>query len=76
MSQTPSPSLDRRTTSKSAPAVATDRRESDRRTRSRFRELCDEVLASHRVARGADPLSPEDRAAAAELLPRVAPIAR
>jgi hypothetical protein len=49
---------------------------SDRRQRTRLRELCDEVLASFRLAADRDPISEQDRQAAMELLPRVAPIAR
>jgi hypothetical protein len=56
-----------------------DRRSEDRpeaaprRTRVNLRELCDEVIASHRVAAEADPLTPEDRAAAQVLLAQIAP---
>ena len=46
---------------------------SDRRQRTRLRELCDEVLASFRLASDRDPISEQDRKAAMELLPRVAP---
>jgi hypothetical protein len=46
---------------------------SDRRRRARLRELCDEVLASFRLASDRDPISEQDRRAAMELLPRVAP---
>lgn len=49
---------------------------SDRRRRARLRELCDEVLASFRLASDRDPISEQDRKAAMELLPRVAPLAR
>jgi hypothetical protein len=48
----------------------------DRRRRTRLRELCDEVLASFRVASDRDLISEQDRKAAMELLPRVAPLAR
>jgi hypothetical protein len=57
----------------------TDRRSEDRsettprRTRVNMRELCDEVIASHRVATEADPLTPEDRAEAHALLAKIAP---
>jgi hypothetical protein len=44
-----------------------------RRTRLRLRELCDEVLASYRVATDRDPLTPSDREAARSLLARVTP---
>lgn len=37
------------------------RRSKDRRTRGRLRELCDEVLASYRLAQGEDIVTPEDR---------------
>lgn len=43
----------------------------DRRTRVHLRELCDEVLASYRVARGEDVITDEDRRAAEELLKNV-----
>ena len=46
---------------------------SDRRKRTRLRDLCDEVLASFRLASDRDPISEQDRKAALELLPRVAP---
>jgi hypothetical protein len=46
---------------------------SDRRRRARLRELCDEVLASFRLASDRDPISEQDREAAMALLPRVAP---
>ena len=53
---------------------AADRTESStRRTRLRLRELCDEVLASHRAATGNVPVSDDDRAEASALLDRVAP---
>ncbi|HEU4722903.1 MAG TPA: hypothetical protein VFS59_16200 [Gemmatimonadaceae bacterium] len=45
----------------------------DRRQRTRLRDLCDEVLASFRLAADRDPISEQDRKAAMELLPRVAP---
>ena len=52
------------------------RKSVDRRTRGRLRELCDEILASYRLAQGQDLLSAEDRRSAEELLkgltPRVA----
>ena len=46
---------------------------SDRRSRARLRELCDEVLASFRLAADRDPISEQDRRAAMELLPRLVP---
>jgi hypothetical protein len=44
----------------------------DRRQRSRLRDLCDEVLASFRVASGREPISEQDRVLAGQILPRVA----
>ena len=49
---------------------------SDRRRRTHLRDLCDEVLASFRLASDRDPISEQDRRAAMELLPRMAPIPR
>jgi len=43
------------------------KRTADRRTKRHLRELCDEVLASYRQARGDDLFSSEDRATAREL---------
>lgn len=45
----------------------------DRRTHQRLRELCDEVIASQRVARGRDPITDADRAAANTLLRSLLP---
>ena len=53
--------------------VGPRRRRAERRTLGRLRELCDEVLASYRAARGKDVVSEEDRRAARELLRRVTP---
>ena len=47
---------------------------SDRRNRRRLRELCDEVLASYRVANDRDVISESDRADARMMLARIAPI--
>jgi hypothetical protein len=52
------------------------RNRGDRRTRTNLRELCDEVLASYRVARGEDVISEEDRRSAEELLKAVTPLKR
>ena len=41
---------------------------SDRRRRTRLRDLCDEVLASFRIAADRDPISDDDRAVASEML--------
>jgi len=49
---------------------------SDRRTRLRLRELCDEVIASFRVATDRDVLSAAERAEAKSLLARIAPTPR
>jgi hypothetical protein len=49
---------------------------SERRTRIRLRELCDEVLASYRLAHGDDVLSDGERREAASLLARIAPLPR
>jgi hypothetical protein len=49
---------------------------SDRRQRARLRDLCDEVLASFRLAIGQDPISEQDRQAATELMRQVVPMAR
>ena len=49
---------------------------SDRRTRTRLRDLCDEVLASFRVASDRDLFSEQDRAEGRALLTRIAPLAR
>ena len=46
---------------------------SDRRRRTHLRDLCDEVLASYRVASDREPISEQDREAAMALLPQVAP---
>jgi len=60
----------------------TDRRSANRtatisrRSRLRLRELCDEVLASYRLATGTAPLSDAERAEASTLLHRVAPTLR
>jgi hypothetical protein len=47
----------------------------DRRSRLRFRELCDEVLASYRVAAGRELFSEADRAEARSMLARLTPVA-
>lgn len=48
----------------------------DRRQLSRLRDLCDEVLASFRLAAGQDPISDHDRQAARELMPALIPVRR
>lgn len=49
------------------------RQRQDRRTRGRLRELCDEVLASYRLAQGQDLLSAEDRESAEQVLRTLTP---
>jgi hypothetical protein len=49
------------------------RKREDRRTHNRLRELCDEVLASFRVAQGEDVLSAQDRAEAEKVLKTLTP---
>ena len=49
------------------------RNRQDRRTRTRLRDLCDEVLASYRLAQGQDLLSPEEREAAKQVLRELTP---
>ncbi|HET9452839.1 MAG TPA: hypothetical protein VFO66_01045 [Gemmatimonadaceae bacterium] len=44
------------------------RNRQDRRTRVRLRELCEEVLASYRLAQGQDLLSSEERESAQQVL--------
>jgi hypothetical protein len=57
-------------------AMGPRRSREDRRMRGRLRELCDEVLASYRVAQGQDLVTPEERDQAQQMLrsltPRVA----
>jgi hypothetical protein len=67
--------------SKSAPAAAAHAAgpqsvPANRRTRARLRELCDEVLASFRVARERDLFTDVDRRDARALLARVTPASR
>jgi hypothetical protein len=45
----------------------------ERRTRARLRELCDEVLASYRLAIGEDLVTPEDRELAEQHLRELTP---
>ena len=56
---------DRRAAARSASA--------SRRTRLRLRELCDEVLASYRVATDRTPITERDRAEASAVLQQVTP---
>jgi hypothetical protein len=48
----------------------------DRRQRNRLRDLCDEVLASFRLAVGQDPISEQDRQMAMELMRGVVPLGK
>ena len=59
-------------TSRTAPSPVRQ----DRRTRHRLRDLCDEVLASYRLARGADVLPESERREAREMLARIVPLGR
>jgi hypothetical protein len=45
----------------------------DRRVRGRLRELCEEVLASYRVAQGEDLVTPDERDAAEHMLRSLTP---
>ena len=49
------------------------RMRSERRTKARLRELCDEVLASYRLAVGEDFVTPEDREVAEQYLRNMTP---
>jgi len=55
------------------PNITTDqwKRATERRTKLRLRELCDEVLASYHQARGDDLFSSEDRNAARQVMTSV-----
>jgi hypothetical protein len=55
----------------SVPSAGTDRRQL-----SRLRDLCDEVLASFRLAAGQDPISDQDRHLATQLMPALVPLGR
>ena len=56
-----------------APQLSRRRASRDRRTRVRLRELCEEVLASYRLAQGQDVVTAEDREMAQEMLRDIAP---
>lgn len=47
---------------------------SERRNRRRLRELCDEVLASYRLASDRDVISESERADARAMLAQIAPL--
>jgi hypothetical protein len=63
------PTNTNRSRSNSSKAVPTERR-----SRSRLRDLCDEVLASYRVANEREVITDSDRAAARTMLARIAPL--
>jgi hypothetical protein len=50
------------------------RRSKDRRSLNRLRELCDEVLASYRLAQGEDVVTDEDREIATQVLRGISPV--
>jgi hypothetical protein len=50
-----------------------DRRTRGRLPRGRLRDLCDEVLASYRLAQGQDLLSQEERESAEQVLRELTP---
>ena len=54
-------------------AVASTAAPHNRRQRLRLRDLCDEVLASYRVARERDLISEDERSAAQALLASLGP---
>jgi hypothetical protein len=47
----------------------------NRRTRTRLRELCDEVLASYRVAKSRELFADDERNEARAILARIVPLA-
>ena len=49
------------------------RQRSERRTHGRLRDLCDEVLASYRVAQGEDLVTADDRQIAQQVLRSLTP---
>lgn len=49
------------------------RARADRRTHGRLRDLCDEVLASYRLAQGEDLMTAEDRDVATQMLRSLTP---
>ena len=49
------------------------RTRSERRTKARLRELCEEVLASYRLAIGEDFVTPDDREVAQQYLRSMTP---
>ncbi len=63
----------RPTNSNRSPPTGPQGISSDRRRRSRLRDLCDEVLASHRAANDRDVITDADRADARMILAKLAP---
>jgi hypothetical protein len=61
---------------RSATTTAAATAPADRRNRVRLRELCDEVLASFRVASAREVISEQERMESLSLLSRIAPLAR
>ena len=57
-----------------ADATTTTVSSAERRTRHRLRELCDEVIASYRAAKGYQLFSDRDRAEAYALMPQLVPV--
>lgn len=53
--------------------VGPRRNRQDRRIRGRLRELCEEVLASYRLAQGEDFIAPEEREKAKQVLRSLTP---
>jgi hypothetical protein len=58
------------------PTITAAPDDAERRTHVRLRDLCDEVLASYRVAREGDLITEADRTEAKAVLARVHPLAR
>ena len=65
-----------RTSSTHGPAAGPVHVDSDRRSRTRLRDLCDEVLASYRAASNRDLISEEERVQGHALLKSILPLAR
>jgi len=60
-------------TTKAREPLGRRRATSERRTKGRLRELCDEVLASYRIAIGEDLVTEEDRESAQQQLKTFVP---
>lgn len=60
--------------SKNSRAVGPKNVPSERRSHRRLRDLCDEVLASYRLASNRDVISDSDRADARAMLASIAPL--